>query len=263
MSARDPRDTAGGARRFVGRVALVTGGGSGIGAATARRLAAEGAVVYAADLRPNEDAAPEGADIRQVRLDVTSSAEVDALIARIEEESGALHAVVNAAGVPDSPRRLQAAASNDLGEITDDDWRLVLDVNLTGTFYVIRAAVPLLRKNGIAGGSVVNIASVGALANFPLEAAYPASKAGVLGLTRAVAALLGPDNIRVNAIAPGAVATPMLPSDPEVRRAVVALGVLDRAASPDELAGSVAFLASDEGAFYTGQTVSPNGGYVM
>jgi 3-oxoacyl-[acyl-carrier protein] reductase len=249
--------------RFVGRVALVTGGGTGIGAAAARRLAAEGAVVYAADLRPGADPPPAGSDIRPVRLDVTSSAEVDALIGRIADECGALHAVVNAAGVPDSPRRLRAGATSDLSEITDDDWRQVLDVNLTGTFYVVRSAVPLLRRNGPDGGAIVNIASVGALANYPLPAAYPASKAGVLGLTRAVAALLGPDNIRVNAVAPGAIDTPMLPQEPQLRSAVVSLGVLNRVASPDELAASIAFLASDEGAFYTGQTLSPNGGYVM
>jgi 3-oxoacyl-[acyl-carrier protein] reductase len=238
--------------RFVGRVALVTGGGSGIGAAAARRLAAEGAVVYAADLRPGADPPPAGSDIRPVRLDVTSSAEVDALIGRIADECGALHAVVNAAGVPDSPRRLRAGATSDLSEITDDDWRQVLDVNLTGTFYVVRSAVPLLRRNGPDGGAIVNIASVGALANYPLPAAYPASKAGVLGLTRAV-----------NAVAPGAIDTPMLPQEPQLRSAVVSLGVLNRVASPDELAASIAFLASDEGAFYTGQTLSPNGGYVM
>jgi 3-oxoacyl-[acyl-carrier protein] reductase len=132
-----------------------------------------------------------------------------------------------------------------------------------GTFYVVRSAVPLLRRNGPDGGAIVNIASVGALANYPLPAAYPASKAGVLGLTRAVAALLGPDNIRVNAVAPGAIDTPMLPQEPQLRSAVVSLGVLNRVASPDELAASIAFLASDEGAFYTGQTLSPNGGYVM
>ncbi|MGO1560222.1 MAG: SDR family NAD(P)-dependent oxidoreductase [Actinomycetaceae bacterium] len=250
-------------RRFRGRVALVTGGGSGIGAAAARRLAAEGAIVYAADLQPGADPPPAGSDIRPVRLDVTASADVDALVGRIADECGALHAVVNAAGVPDSPRRLRAESSNDLSEITDDDWQAVIDVNLTGTFYVVRATVPLLRRNGPAGGAIVTIASVGALANYPLAAAYPASKAGVLGLTRTVAALLGPDNIRVNAIAPGAIDTPMMPQDPDVRRAVVALGVLNRTASPDELAASIAFLASDEGAFYTGQTLSPNGGYVM
>jgi 3-oxoacyl-[acyl-carrier protein] reductase len=107
----------------------------------------------------------------------------------------------------------------------------VIDVNLSGTFYVMRATVPLIRRNGQAGGSIVNISSVGALVIFPLEAAYPAAKAGVLGLTRATAALLGPDNIRVNAVAPGATDTPMLPSDPEARAGVVKQGVLNRTAA--------------------------------
>lgn len=92
---------------------------------------------------------------------------------------------------------------------------------------------------------------------------YPASKAGVLGMTRAVAALVAADAIRVNAVAPGATDTPMLPRDQEIRRAVVELGVLRRAASAEEIAHTILFLASDESAFYTGQTLSPNGGYVM
>jgi 3-oxoacyl-[acyl-carrier protein] reductase len=120
-----------------------------------------------------------------------------------------------------------------------------------------------MRRNTPSGGSIVNISSVGALANFPLPAMYPASKAGVLGMTRAVAALTAADGIRVNAVAPGATDTPMLPSEPEVRRAIVGLGVLDRAASAEEIASAVLFLASDESAFFTGQTLSPNGGYVM
>lgn len=181
----------------------------------------------------------------------------------VQDERGRLDVVVNVAGIPDSPRRLREGADNDILGITDDDFRIVTEVNLYGTFYMIRAAVPLLRKNGPAGGAIINVSSVGALAGFPLPAAYPASKAGVLGLTRAVAALLGPENIRVNAVAPGAVDTPMLPSDARVRAAVVGMGVLNRAASPEELAATIAFLASDDASFFTGQTISPNGGYVM
>jgi 3-oxoacyl-[acyl-carrier protein] reductase len=163
--------------------------------------------------------------------------------------------VVNAAGI--------SGAQADITDLTDEDFAAVVAVNLTGTFYSVRAAVRAMRGNRPTGGSIINISSVGALANFPLPAMYPASKAGVLGMTRAVAALVASDGIRVNAVAPGATDTPMLPSDPDVRRAVVELGVQRRSASPAEIANTILFLAGDESAFFTGQTLSPNGGYVM
>ena len=250
-------------RRFSNHVALVTGASSGIGKAVADRLLAEGATVYAADLHASSNITTPCPRLVQVELDVTQSTQVNALVERIRIEHSRLDVVVNSAGIPDSPRRISSSLSNDLSEITDEDFAIVLNVNLAGTFYVTRAAVAVMRENSPAGGSIINISSVGALANFPLVASYPAAKAGVLGLTRATAALLGPENIRVNAVAPGATDTPMLPTDPEVRAAVVGMGVLNRAATADELAATVVYLASDEAAFITGQTISPNGGYVM
>jgi len=239
--------------RLAGKVALVTGAASGIGLATVHRFVAEGALVVAVDLGAERT---NGSDrVLPVAADVRESSLVDAAYERALAEFDGLDVVVNAAGI--------SGAQADITDLTDEDFAEVVAVNLTGTFYSVRAAVRAMRGNRPTGGSIINISSVGALANFPLPAMYPASKAGVLGMTRAVAALVASDGIRVNAVAPGATDTPMLPRDPDVRRAVVELGVQRRSASPAEIANTILFLASDESAFFTGQTLSPNGGYVM
>ncbi|MGN9843633.1 SDR family NAD(P)-dependent oxidoreductase [Nonomuraea sp. H19] len=249
------REPTGG--RLAGRVALVTGAASGIGLATVRRFADEGARVVAVDLDAGRTArAVAGCDgVLPVGADIRDSRQVDSAYERALAEFERLDVAVNAAGI--------SGAQADICDLTDENFTDVIAVNLAGTFYSVRAAVRVMRGNSPPGGSIVNISSVGALANFPLPAMYPASKAGVLGMTRAVAALVAADGIRVNAVAPGATDTPMLPQDVQVRRAVVELGVLRRAASADEIAHTILFLASDESAFYTGQTLSPNGGYVM
>ncbi|WP_217238029.1 SDR family NAD(P)-dependent oxidoreductase [Streptomyces sp. AC555_RSS877] len=254
--------TSGGGRgesagRLRGKAALVTGAASGIGLATVRRFVAEGARVVAVDLDAGRTAeAVAGCDgVVPVGADIRDSGQVDAAYERALAEFGRLDVAVNAAGI--------SGAQADICDLTDEDFADVIAVNLAGTFYSVRAAVRLMRRNSPSGGCVVNVSSVGALANFPLPAMYPASKAGVLGMTRAVAALVATDGIRVNAVAPGATDTGMLPQDQQLRRAVVELGVLRRAASPEEIAHTILFLAGDESAFYTGQTLSPNGGYVM
>ncbi len=139
----------------------------------------------------------------------------------------------------------------------------MIRVNLTGTFYCVRAALPLLRKNEGRGGAVVTISSVGALAPYPLAAAYPASKAGVLGMTRAIAALVGSENIRINAVAPAATKTAMLPDDEELLASMVALQPIARVVPASEMAATIVYLCSDEAQFITGQTVNSNGGMVM
>ena len=259
--------TAALARRFVDRVAFVTGGASGIGRAVVQRLADEGAFVYAADR--NEAGlreAWEGDDrVAITPIDVADSASVDAAFARVEEGHGRLDVLVNAAGVSDLPSRLFGGRNGgpELDTISDEAWDFVVKINLYGPFYCMRAAVPLLRRNGERGAAVVNISSVGAIAPYPLPSAYPASKAGVLGLTRATAALLGADNIRVNAVAPAAVKTPMLPTDEELLASMLDLQILKRAVPPSEMAATIVYLCTDEAAFITGQTISPNGGFVM
>ena len=146
--------------------------------------------------------------------------------------------------------------------ITDEEFARGVAVNLFGTFYCLRAAVPIMTRSG--GGSIVNVSSVAALTGQPSPLYYPASKAGVLGLTRAAAGELADRGIRVNAVAPGATDTPMLNSLPEAAvDMVVRQAPLARVAHPDEIASTILFLASDESAFYTGQTLSPNGGLHM
>ncbi|GAA2243920.1 SDR family oxidoreductase [Herbiconiux moechotypicola] len=255
-----------GARRFGGRVAAVTGAASGIGRAVVERLVAEGAEVYALDRSADAlEALWSGVDrVAPLAADVADSAQVDAAFARIGRDHGQLDALVTAAGISDAPWRLtQGNSDPDPATIDDEAWELVLRVNLTGTFVCTRAALPLLRGNGERGGAVVTISSVGALAPYPLAAAYPAAKAGVLGMTRAIAALVGRENIRVNAVAPAATRTPMLPDDEELLASMVALQPIARVVPPSEMAATIVYLCSDEAQFITGQTVNVNGGMVM
>lgn len=255
-----------GARRFPGRVAVVTGAASGIGRAVAERLVAEGAAVYALDLGAEAlDAVWKGVDgVTALAVDVTDSAAVNAAFERVAADHGRLDALVTAAGIADAPWRLRENNSDpDPSTIDDEAWDLVIRVNLTGSFYCVRAALPLLRRNGERGGAVVTISSVGALAPYPLAAAYPAAKAGVLGMTRAIAALVGKENIRVNAVAPAATKTPMLPDDEELLASMVALQPIPRVVPPSEMAATIVYLCSDEAQFITGQTVNANGGMVM
>jgi 3-oxoacyl-[acyl-carrier protein] reductase len=256
-----------GARRFQDRIGVVTGAGSGIGKAVAERLIAEGATVYVLGRSgPELEATWAGVERAiPIPVDVGDSAQVRAAFARVDAEQGRLDVLCTSAGVPDAPWRLRPGqnADADLESIDDEAWDYVIRINLTGTFYCVRAAVPLIRKAGPRGGAIVTISSVGALAPYPLPAAYPASKAGVLGMTRAVAALLGGENIRINAVAPGATRTAMLPSDDGALSALIASQPIQRAVPPAEMASTIVYLLTEEAQFVTGQTVNPNGGLVM
>jgi 3-oxoacyl-[acyl-carrier protein] reductase len=169
-----------GAHRFGGRIAAVTGAASGIGMAVAERFIAEGATVYCLDVSAERLAQRWTGVDRAVAMavDVGDSASVNAAFDRIEAEHGRLDALVTAAGVSDSPSRMAGAvghASAELDTIDDESWDFVIRINLTGTFYCVRAAVPLMRRVGPRGGAVVTISSVGALAPYPLPTAYPSS----------------------------------------------------------------------------------------
>ncbi|MEU7392645.1 3-oxoacyl-ACP reductase FabG [Streptomyces tanashiensis] len=242
--------------------AVVTGAGRGIGAATAKRLAADGAAVVALDLTEG-DAADTVAAIRAaggralaVGCDVTDSAQVDAAIDRAVAEYGRLDVLVNNAGV---------LRDNMLFMMSDDDWDTVVDVHLRGAFLCSRAAQRHMRQQG--SGKIVNLSSVAADGNRG-QANYAAAKAGVQGLTRTLAIELGPYGINVNAIAPGFVATAMTDqtarrtgADPEeFRRAAAARSPLRRVGSPEDIAAVVSFLASEDAAYVTGQTIHVDGG---
>ncbi|MEU6996551.1 3-oxoacyl-ACP reductase FabG [Streptomyces sp. NPDC046465] len=243
-------------------VAIVTGAGRGIGAATAARLAADGAAVVALDL-VESDAAGTVTAIRAaggralaIGCDVTSAEQVDAAIDRTCTEYGRLDVLVNNAGV---------LRDNMLFMMSDDDWDTVVDVHLKGAFHCSRAAGRQMVRQG--SGKIVNLSSVAADGNRG-QANYAAAKAAVQGLTRTLAIELGPHGVNVNAIAPGFVATAMTDetarrtgADPaEFRRAAAARSPLRRVGSVRDIAGVVAFLASEDAAYITGQTIHVDGG---
>jgi NAD(P)-dependent dehydrogenase (short-subunit alcohol dehydrogenase family) len=245
--------------RIEGKVALVTGAGSGIGRAVCVRLAEEGAEVVVTSLSPSHvegtcDAvkAATGMRPRGRVVDIADHGAVDGAV----RDTGQFDVLSNNAGV-ELPHEPAAA------DITDEEWERVLRVNSTGIFYACRAAVPVLRD----GGSIVNMGSVNSLVARPLAAAYVASKGAVVQFSRALALELAPRRIRVNCVCPGPIDTPLtdqflaLADDPAaMREAFVADTALGRLGTPREIADCVLFLASDESSFVTGSALVADGG---
>jgi NAD(P)-dependent dehydrogenase (short-subunit alcohol dehydrogenase family) len=247
--------------RFTGQVAIVTGAGSGLGRATALRLAAEGAGVACLDvaLAAAEDAVAAvraaGGSARAFQVDVSDPISVRRAVAAAVEALGRPSVLVNCAGIG------KFAHSH---EMPFDDWSRIIAVNLTGTFLMSQAVLPHLLDGG---GNIVNVASNAGLMGQPYSAAYCASKGGVVQLTRALADEYMKRGVRVNAVAPGGIATPLqhafkLPegADPKaIRKIMTPLGN----AQPEEVASLIAFIASDEGRYMTGSIVSIDGGLTI
>jgi len=242
-------------RRFGGKVAVVTGAGSGVGREVARRLHAEGAQLVVSDISGHEaDAADELRGAVAVRADVARPDEIRAVVERAVAEFGGLDVLSNNAGI-----------DGQLGPVetcSEENFDRVVAVNLKGVFFGMQAAIPYLRARG--GGAIVNIASTAALVGMPLLGAYCASKGGVVQATRAAAIECAKDRIRVNAVCPGAIDTPLLrkidETHPEAVAAAEQMTPLGRRAHPKEIAAVAAFLASDDASFVTGTIMAADGG---
>jgi NAD(P)-dependent dehydrogenase (short-subunit alcohol dehydrogenase family) len=240
-----------------GSSVVVTGAGSGIGRATALRLASGGAQVIVSDL--SEEAgqgtvdliAEAGGKAFNVPADVSQEADVDALFARTVELVGGLDLAVNNAGVAHHP--------GDLHELPVAVWDQVIGVDLRGTFLCMRAELAIMVAAG--HGSIVNMASNAGVKNAPAMAAYTSAKHGVVGLTKNTALQYARRNIRVNAVCPGTVLTPGLAGYPdEIRAEWAEMIPMGRTGTPEEIAESVAFLLSDEAGFITGHSLLIDGG---
>jgi 2-hydroxycyclohexanecarboxyl-CoA dehydrogenase len=243
--------------RLEGRIALVTGGASGIGAATARRLAAEGARVWVADidLAGAQSVASE-IDGAAVEMDVADEASVRAAVV----ETGDVDVLVNNAGTD----RFAFFVNTD-----PDLWDFVLGVNLRGTIAVTHAVLGGMQQRG--RGAIVNVASEAGRVGSQGSAVYSAAKAGVIGFTRAVARESSRYGVRVNAVAPGPIDTPLLNAAPKeygeigerLKQGMIAATSMRRIGQPEEVAAAIAFLASDDASFVTGQTINVSGGLSM
>jgi NAD(P)-dependent dehydrogenase (short-subunit alcohol dehydrogenase family) len=253
-----------------GRVALVTGGAGGLGLACATLLAEAGAAVAVSDLpgeRLEEAVAGlerRGAEVVALPADVTSRAACARLVADARERLGGLHALAACAGIMQTKPLL---------ELSEEDWRRVLDVNLTGTFFTTQAAGAAMLADG--GGAIVLLASVAARSGRPLAAHYSASKTALLSLTKSAAAAFAP-SVRVNAVCPGVFLTDMWTgiirdrdglasglSGEEYLEQVRSASLLGRDGRPEELASAVLFLLSDAAAYITGQAINVDGGLEM
>jgi glucose 1-dehydrogenase len=249
--------------KLSGKVAVITGAARGIGRACAERFLKEGAKVVVSDIdadglartaielvRPN--------DVRVVSADVAKRADVDRLVATAAKEFGRIDIMVNNAGV---------ARNQDLLEISEKDFDDVIAINLKGAFFGVQAAAKQMIAQGGGGGVIINMSSVNALLAIPSLATYAISKGGMKQLTSVAAVALAPHKIRVVAVGPGTILTDMVASaifsSEDARRSVLSRTPIGRGGEPSEVASVVAFLASDDASYITGQTIYPDGGRLI
>lgn len=244
--------------RLKGRNMIVTGGASGIGLATVRRCLEEGANLVLSDLAGSAGAEQaraldgQGGRCMFMACDVSSTEQVDALIANAAQELGSVDIVFSNAGI---------GGICPAHELADDDYLRIIDINLNGVFRVARAALRQMYRQG--SGSLVNCASILGWLGQGGTAAYSAAKAGVVNLTRTLAIEAAPRGVRVNAIGPGYIDTPLLKDLPDaLRQALIALHPIGRLGRDDEVANAVLFLAGDEASFVTGAYLPVDGGYL-
>jgi len=270
--------------KLEGRIALITGAGSGIGRVTAALFAREGARVIVNDLnREAAEATVEAMGAGRERAcallaDVSDSASVRAMFSEVTRRFGGLDILFNNAGVGETGGRRDEV--NRKGEaqlrelmsgggieshwdvtvsLSDEEWQQMIGVHLSGTFFCTREALKLMSSKN--RGSIINMSSVAGLHGIPIASHYGAAKGGILGFTRSVALEMGSRNIRVNAICPGWIDTPMTQNfSPLLKMSLTARVPLMRWGRPEEVAATALFLASDDSSYFTGQWLSPNGG---
>jgi NAD(P)-dependent dehydrogenase (short-subunit alcohol dehydrogenase family) len=245
-----------------GKIALITGAGSGIGRATALIFAREGAKIALADIAAEggeetlRTVKQAGAEAIFVRTDVSKLAEVEALIAKVISNWGRIDCAFNNAGIDGKMAKT--------AECTEETWNRTIAVNLTGVFFCMKAEIPHMLRQG--GGAIVNTASAAGLTGSPGLPAYVASKHGVVGLTRAAALEYGREKVRVNCVCPGPIRTPMLgrllTNRPEMEQRFASAEPLKRLGEPSEIGEAVAWLCSDAASYVTGHAMSVDGGYM-